>query len=151
VRSWTWAVGAFVFTDSMPFCAQALELYASLGAMSSPLPASNRNRNFPGGVLLQLELACHRIVPPGRDRRRASLHAGRSPGATPRWPARRIVRWATWQGTVAELTVMTWNVQNLFPAGTEFGPATQQDHDDKIAALAGLSTRSSQTSRRSRR
>jgi endonuclease/exonuclease/phosphatase family metal-dependent hydrolase len=39
---------------------------------------------------------------------------------------------------VAELTVMTWNVQNLFPAGTEFGPATQQDYDDKIAALAGV-------------
>jgi hypothetical protein len=39
---------------------------------------------------------------------------------------------------MAELTVMTWNVQNLFPAGGEFGPATQQDYDDKIAALAAV-------------
>jgi predicted extracellular nuclease len=39
---------------------------------------------------------------------------------------------------VAELRVMTWNVQNLFPAETEFGPATQQDYDDKMAALAGV-------------
>jgi endonuclease/exonuclease/phosphatase family metal-dependent hydrolase len=45
---------------------------------------------------------------------------------------------ATWEDTVAELTVMTWNVQNLFPAGSEFGPATPQDYDDKIAALAGV-------------
>jgi endonuclease/exonuclease/phosphatase family metal-dependent hydrolase len=37
---------------------------------------------------------------------------------------------------MAQLTVMTWNVQNLFPAGSEFGPATQQDYDDKMAALA---------------
>jgi endonuclease/exonuclease/phosphatase family metal-dependent hydrolase len=37
---------------------------------------------------------------------------------------------------VADLTVMTWNVQNLFPAGHEFGPATQAQYDDKIAALA---------------
>jgi endonuclease/exonuclease/phosphatase family metal-dependent hydrolase len=39
---------------------------------------------------------------------------------------------------MADLTVMTWNVQNLFPAGTEFGPATPQDYDDKIVALAGV-------------
>jgi endonuclease/exonuclease/phosphatase family metal-dependent hydrolase len=50
----------------------------------------------------------------------------------------RNVRQATREDTVANLTVMTWNLQNLFPAGTEFGPATQQDYDAKIAALAGV-------------
>jgi endonuclease/exonuclease/phosphatase family metal-dependent hydrolase len=37
---------------------------------------------------------------------------------------------------VPELTVMTWNVQNLFPAGTGDGPATQQEYDRKVAGLA---------------
>jgi endonuclease/exonuclease/phosphatase family metal-dependent hydrolase len=31
---------------------------------------------------------------------------------------------------------MTWNVQNLFPAGHADGPPTQQDYDDKLTALA---------------
>ncbi|MGH9250465.1 MAG: hypothetical protein ACRD0W_13215 [Acidimicrobiales bacterium] len=39
---------------------------------------------------------------------------------------------------MADLTVMTWNVQNLFPAGHPDGPTTQQDYDDKVAALAGV-------------
>jgi endonuclease/exonuclease/phosphatase family metal-dependent hydrolase len=39
---------------------------------------------------------------------------------------------------VAELTVMTWNIQNLFPAGHEYGPATQQQYNDKIAGLAAV-------------
>jgi endonuclease/exonuclease/phosphatase family metal-dependent hydrolase len=34
------------------------------------------------------------------------------------------------------LTVTTWNVQNLFPAGSADGPATQQAYDDKLDALA---------------
>ena len=35
-----------------------------------------------------------------------------------------------------DLTVMTWNLQNLFPVGHADGPATQQEYDDKIAGLA---------------
>jgi hypothetical protein len=35
------------------------------------------------------------------------------------------------------LTVTTWNVQNLFPAGSPDGPETQQAYDDKLDALAG--------------
>ena len=35
------------------------------------------------------------------------------------------------------LTVTTWNVQNLFPAGSADGPNTQNDYDDKLNALAG--------------
>jgi endonuclease/exonuclease/phosphatase family metal-dependent hydrolase len=34
------------------------------------------------------------------------------------------------------LTVTTWNVQNLFPAGSADGPNTQNDYDDKLNALA---------------
>ena len=37
---------------------------------------------------------------------------------------------------MADLTVMTWNIQNLFPVGHADGPATQQEYDDKIAGLA---------------
>lgn len=37
---------------------------------------------------------------------------------------------------MADLTVMTWNIQNLFPAGQGHGPATQQEYDAKVAALA---------------
>jgi endonuclease/exonuclease/phosphatase family protein len=37
---------------------------------------------------------------------------------------------------LANLTVMTWNIQNLFPVGHQDGPATQQDYDDKVTALA---------------
>lgn len=32
--------------------------------------------------------------------------------------------------------VMTWNVENLFPAGSEFGPTTQEIYDRKQAHLA---------------
>jgi Endonuclease/Exonuclease/phosphatase family len=35
-----------------------------------------------------------------------------------------------------DLTVMTWNIQNLFPVGHADGLATQQEYDDKIAGLA---------------
>ena len=34
------------------------------------------------------------------------------------------------------LTVTTWNVQNLFPAGRTHGPDTQPDYDAKLDALA---------------
>lgn len=34
------------------------------------------------------------------------------------------------------LTVTTWNVQNLFPAGSVDGPNTEQDFNDKLDALA---------------
>lgn len=37
---------------------------------------------------------------------------------------------------MAELTVMTWNVQNLLPVGHQDGPATQEEYDAKLAALA---------------
>ena len=37
---------------------------------------------------------------------------------------------------MADLTVMTWNIQNLFPVGHTDGPATQQEYDDKLAGLA---------------
>jgi len=37
---------------------------------------------------------------------------------------------------VADLTVMTWNIQNLFPMGHGDGPTTQQEYDDKVAGLA---------------
>ena len=39
---------------------------------------------------------------------------------------------------MAELTVMTWNVQNLFPPGTPDGPATQEEYEAKLARLAGV-------------
>lgn len=39
---------------------------------------------------------------------------------------------------MAEFRVMTWNVQNLFAARTEFGPLTASQHDDKVASLAAL-------------
>jgi hypothetical protein len=39
---------------------------------------------------------------------------------------------------VPDLTVMTWNIQNLFPVGHPDGPATQQEYDGKIAGLAGV-------------
>ena len=35
-----------------------------------------------------------------------------------------------------DLTVMTWNIQNLFPVGHADGPPTQQEYDDKIAGFA---------------
>ena len=35
-----------------------------------------------------------------------------------------------------DLTVMTWNIQNLFPVGHADGPATQQEYGYKIAGLA---------------
>ena len=44
-----------------------------------------------------------------------------------------------------DLTVMTWNIQNLFPVGHADGPATQQEYDDKIAGSPRSSTPSSQT------
>jgi predicted extracellular nuclease len=37
---------------------------------------------------------------------------------------------------VAELTVMTWNVQNLLPVGQEGGPPTDEDYQAKLAGLA---------------
>ena len=37
---------------------------------------------------------------------------------------------------MADLTVMTWNIQSSFPAGHGNGPATQQEYDDKVAGLA---------------
>ena len=39
---------------------------------------------------------------------------------------------------MADLTVMTWNIQNLFPAGHGGGPATQQEYDDKVGAPAAV-------------
>ena len=39
---------------------------------------------------------------------------------------------------MAELTVMTWNVQNLFPPGTPDGPATEEEYSAKLAGLAGV-------------
>jgi endonuclease/exonuclease/phosphatase family metal-dependent hydrolase len=37
---------------------------------------------------------------------------------------------------VAELTVMTWNVQNLLPVGHPDGPATDGEYRAKLAAVA---------------
>jgi hypothetical protein len=37
---------------------------------------------------------------------------------------------------VAEFRMLTWNVQNLFAAGSEDGPATQEAFDAKLASLA---------------
>jgi endonuclease/exonuclease/phosphatase family metal-dependent hydrolase len=37
---------------------------------------------------------------------------------------------------MADLTVMTWNIQNLFPAGQGDGPTTQLEYDAKVAGLA---------------
>lgn len=34
------------------------------------------------------------------------------------------------------LTVMTWNVENLFPVGNEYGPETQEIYNTKLAYLA---------------
>jgi predicted extracellular nuclease len=39
---------------------------------------------------------------------------------------------------MVELTVMCWNVQNLFPVGHLAGPATDQDYADKVGALAAV-------------
>jgi endonuclease/exonuclease/phosphatase family metal-dependent hydrolase len=39
---------------------------------------------------------------------------------------------------VADLTVMTWNIQNLFPAGHPDGPPTPQEYNEKVAALADV-------------
>ena len=44
-----------------------------------------------------------------------------------------------------DLTVMTWNIQNLFPVGHADGPTTQQEYDDKSLASPRSSTPSSQT------
>jgi hypothetical protein len=37
---------------------------------------------------------------------------------------------------VAEFRFLTWNVQNLFAAGTKDGPPTQEAFDAKVASLA---------------
>lgn len=37
---------------------------------------------------------------------------------------------------MAELTVMTWNVENLLPVGHDDGPATDEEYQAKLAALA---------------
>jgi hypothetical protein len=37
---------------------------------------------------------------------------------------------------MAELTVMTWNVENLFPPGAIGGPANQADYDAKLASTS---------------
>ena len=37
---------------------------------------------------------------------------------------------------MADLTVMTWNIQDLFPVGHTDGPAMQQEYDNKLADLA---------------
>src|SRR5262245_36302499 len=50
--------------------------------------------------------------------------------------ASSVVRPTSRRNPVADLTVMTWNIQNLFPVGQGDGPATQQEYDDKIAGLA---------------
>lgn len=39
---------------------------------------------------------------------------------------------------MADLTVMTWNVQNLLPVGHEDGPATAGEYQAKLAALATI-------------
>jgi endonuclease/exonuclease/phosphatase family metal-dependent hydrolase len=39
---------------------------------------------------------------------------------------------------VAEFRLLTWNVQNLFAAGTPDGPATSEQFDAKLASLAGV-------------
>ena len=39
-----------------------------------------------------------------------------------------------------DLTVMTWNVQNLFPVGHVDGPGTKQEYGNKIAGLAEVRT-----------
>lgn len=39
---------------------------------------------------------------------------------------------------VAVLTVMTWNVQNLFPVGHPDGPDTDEEYQAKLARLAGV-------------
>jgi predicted extracellular nuclease len=39
---------------------------------------------------------------------------------------------------VAELTVMTWNVQNLLPVGHEDGPRTDEEYEAKLAGLAAV-------------
>jgi hypothetical protein len=36
---------------------------------------------------------------------------------------------------MADLRVMTWNVQNLLPAGQGDGPATQQEYDARSLPL----------------
>jgi hypothetical protein len=37
---------------------------------------------------------------------------------------------------MAVLTVMTWNVQNLFPVGHPDGPDTEEKYQAKLAGLA---------------
>jgi endonuclease/exonuclease/phosphatase family metal-dependent hydrolase len=39
---------------------------------------------------------------------------------------------------MADLTVMTWNVQNLLPVGHEDGPDTDEQYQAKLAALAAV-------------
>ena len=39
---------------------------------------------------------------------------------------------------MAELTVMTWNVQNLLPVGHDDGPTTDDEYQAKLAALAAV-------------
>jgi hypothetical protein len=45
-----------------------------------------------------------------------------------------------------DLTVMTWNIQDLFPVGHVDGPATQQEYATRSLASPRSSTLSSQTS-----
>lgn len=37
---------------------------------------------------------------------------------------------------MAIFKVMTWNVENLFLPGTEFGPKTEAEYRDKLQSLA---------------
>jgi endonuclease/exonuclease/phosphatase family metal-dependent hydrolase len=36
------------------------------------------------------------------------------------------------------MVVATWNLENLFPPGTEYGPTSQDAYDEKLEALAGV-------------
>src|SRR5215212_3753945 len=63
------------------------------------------------------------------------------PGAAfPRLRARRASSWSAEGPSDDEeqtmFTVMTWNVENLFRAGTEFGPKTQAAYTSKLGQLA---------------
>ena len=61
----------------------------------------------------------------------------RRAGSVPWAPSERRIAKDSRYG-MAELTVMTWNVQNLFPPGTPDGPATEEEYEAKLAALAGV-------------
>jgi hypothetical protein len=55
-------------------------------------------------------------------------------------PNLRSIRRAAWDrkrgGGVVAFRLMTWNVQNLFPAGTPDGPPTQAAFQTKLGSLA---------------